>query len=98
MCGPESPSPYRPSASAAIREGDLGLGDRSLLALSTLLGNQAYLMGDAPCGVGATAFGALAGATTPFFDSGLQQRAETYFKLTAYVDRMMRRYYPEHPW
>jgi hypothetical protein len=38
------------------------LGDRSLLALSALLGDKAYLMGDAPCGVDATAFGALAGA------------------------------------
>jgi glutathione S-transferase len=74
------------------------LGDRSLSALSTLLGDKAYLMGDAPCGVDATALGALAGATTPFFDSALRQRAETYSKLTAYVDRMKRQYYPDHPW
>ena len=38
--------------------GCVELGDRSLLALSTLLGDKAYLMGDAPCGVDATAFGA----------------------------------------
>jgi glutathione S-transferase len=74
------------------------LGDRSLAALSTLLGDKRYFLGDAPCGLDATAFGSLAGALTPFFCSALRQRAETYASLRAYVDRMMRQYYPEHRW
>jgi glutathione S-transferase len=74
------------------------LADRSLGALSTLLGDKPYFLGDAPCGLDATAFGSLAGALTPFFCSALRQRAETYGNLVAYVDRMMRRYYPDHPW
>jgi glutathione S-transferase len=74
------------------------LADRSLRALSTILGEKPYLFGDRPCGVDATAFGALAGILTPFFDSPLRRRAESYASLVAYVDRMMARYYPEHAW
>jgi hypothetical protein len=46
----------------------------------------------------ATAFGALAGILTPFFDSALRQRTEQFANLTAYVDRMMLLYYPEFAW
>ena len=55
-------------------------------------------MGDTPCGIDATAFGALAGILTPFFESPLRQRAEQFANLTAYVDRMMLQYYPEFAW
>ena len=51
-------------------------------------------MGDKPCGTDATAFGALAGILTPFFDSKLRSRAEELENLTAYVDRMMRAILP----
>jgi glutathione S-transferase len=71
---------------------------RSLFALSVQLGDKAYLMGNKPCGVDATAFGMLAGMLTPFFESGLRQRAEGFPNLTAYVDRMMDDYYPEFAW
>ncbi|MES2644108.1 MAG: glutathione S-transferase family protein [Myxococcota bacterium] len=74
------------------------LADRSLSALSVLLGDKPYLMGDQPSGVDATAFAILAGLLTPFFDSPLRRRAEAYGNLTAYVARMMARYYPDHPW
>lgn len=74
------------------------LGARSLSALSMLLGWKPYLMGDRPCGLDATAFGALAGLMTPFFDSPLRDRALEYANLVAYVDRMMVQYYPEHVW
>ena len=53
---------------------DVELALRSLLALSVQLGDKPYLMGDKPCGIDATAFGALAGILTPFFDS---QAADT---------------------
>ena len=74
------------------------LGARTLSALSMLLGWKPYLMGDKPCGTDATAFASLAGLMTPLFDSPLRQRALEFSNLVAYVDRMMARYYPEHPW
>ncbi|MET3965717.1 MULTISPECIES: glutathione S-transferase family protein [Bradyrhizobium] len=77
---------------------DVDLAVRSLFALSVQLGDKAYLMGNKPGGVDATAFGALAGILTPFFESGLRQRAEGFANLTAYVDRMMDDYYPEFAW
>src|ERR1700742_4006424 len=79
-------------------EDDIDLAVRSLFALSVQLGDRPYLMGDKPCGVDATAFGALAGILTPFFDSKLRDEAERFDNLTSYVDRMMLYYYPEFAW
>jgi glutathione S-transferase len=76
----------------------LELIGRSLLALSVALADGPYLMGDKPCGTDATAFGALAGILTPFFDSPLRQRVAGCKITTGYVDRMMATYYPEHSW
>src|SRR5919197_567663 len=76
-------------------DADVALAVRSLFALSVQLGDKAYLMGNKPCGVDATAFGALAGIFTPFFESAWRQGAEGFPNLTAYVDRMMDSYYPE---
>ncbi len=77
---------------------DVDLAVRSLLALSVQLADKPYLMGDAPCGTDATAFGALAGILTPFFDSKLREKAEQFENLVAYVERMMRQYYPDFAW
>jgi glutathione S-transferase len=74
------------------------LGERSLSALSTLLGAKPYLLGDRPRASDATAFGLLASLLTPFFESPLRTRALAYKNLVAYTARMMRQYYPEHPW
>jgi glutathione S-transferase len=74
------------------------LGEKSLTALSVLLGARPYLFGDQPCGTDATAFGILAAILTPFFDSPLRRQAETYANLVAYTDRMMATYFPSHPW
>ncbi len=71
------------------------LANRSLKALSALLGDNAYLFGKTPCGADATAFGAIAGILTPFFPSELRNLALGYDNLVAYSDRMMARYYPE---
>lgn len=76
----------------------IALGDRSLLALSELLGRQRYLFGDRPVGVDATAFGLLAAVLTPFFPSQLRDRVLEYPNLVAYVERMMRLHYPDHAW
>jgi glutathione S-transferase len=77
---------------------DVDLAVRSLFALSVQLGDKPYLMGDTPCGTDATAFGALAGILTPFFDSPLRQRTEKFENLAAYVERLMVLYYPEFAW
>ena len=77
---------------------DVDLALRSILALSVQLGDRAYLMGDKPAGVDATAFGALAGILTPFFASKLRAEVKNFDNLTAYVDRMMQQYYPEFAW
>ena len=77
---------------------DVDLAVRSLFALSVQLGDRPYLMGDKPCSVDATAFGAIAGILTPFFDSKLRDEAERFDNLTGYVDRMMLHYYPEFAW
>lgn len=74
------------------------LGGRSLSALSTLLGDREYLMGARPCAADATAFGMAAGALAPIFDSALARSARSHKNLVAYCDRMMQRFYPEHPW
>jgi glutathione S-transferase len=77
---------------------DVDLALRSILALSVQLGDKPYLMGDKPAGVDATLFGALAGIMTPFFSSKLRKEVCEFGNLTAYVDRMMQRYYPEFSW
>jgi glutathione S-transferase len=77
---------------------DIDLVARSLFALSVQLSGRPYLFGDKPCGADATAFGALAGTLTPFFDSKLRERTELFQNLTAYVDRMMLQYYPDFAW
>jgi glutathione S-transferase len=74
------------------------LGDRSLLALSELLADQRYLMGDRPTGVDATAFAMLAAVMTPFFDSALRDYALEYANLVAYTERMMALHFPDHAW
>jgi glutathione S-transferase len=77
---------------------DVALAIRSVLALSVQLGDKPYLMSDRPVGVDATAFGALAGILTPFFASRLRREVEKFDNLTAYVERMMRNYYPDFAW
>jgi glutathione S-transferase len=77
---------------------DVELAVRSLFALSVQLADKPYLMGEQPCGTDATAFGALAGILTPFFDSRLREQAEQFPNLTAYVDRMMLQHYPDFAW
>ena len=53
----------------------LGLGERSLAALSLMLGDKRYFMGEEPTGVDAVAFGVLAGIMTPYFDAPIRDLA-----------------------
>lgn len=63
-----------------------------------MVGDRPYLFGARPVGVDATAFAVLTGVLTPFFDSPLRRRAEGFANLVSYAARMMREFYPEHPW
>lgn len=74
------------------------LGERSIDALAQLLGDQPHIMGEVACGLDATVFAMLASAATPFFDTPLRRAIEARPNLSAYVARLMDRYYPEHPW
>jgi glutathione S-transferase len=74
------------------------LGMRSLGALSDLLGEKPYMMGDKPTSVDAISFGMLAGLLTPFFNSDLRRRALRIENLCDYVARMMAEFYPEFAW
>ncbi len=75
-----------------------GIAERSLAALSLFLGDKPYLFGDQPAGVDATAFAMLAGILTPFFESSLRDKALGHPNLVAYTGRMMKQFYPDHPW
>jgi glutathione S-transferase len=76
----------------------LALATRSLAAFEVVLGDQPYLFGARPCGADATVFGILAFLLSPFFESPLRRRAESFPGLVAYVDRMMTEFYPRFPW
>jgi glutathione S-transferase len=74
------------------------MGGRSLSALSAILGDNRHLFGEKASGVDATAFAMVAGILTPFFESPLRRQAEEHANLVAYAGRMMKQYFPEHPW
>lgn len=74
------------------------LGERSLSALSLFLEDKPSLFGEEAAGVDATAFAMLAGILTPFFESPLRQKALGHANLVAYTGRMMKEFFPEHPW
>lgn len=67
-----------------------------LSALSTLLGDQPYLLGDEPCHADATLFGILDAVLydgTP--NPGPKAAVEAHANLVAYVGRVRGRYFPE---
>jgi glutathione S-transferase len=72
------------------------LADRSLNALSVILGNKPYLFGDEPSAVDATALGMVGGILTPSFNDQLRDAALRYDNLVAYTERMTRQFFPDH--
>jgi glutathione S-transferase len=75
-----------------------GLGARSLAALSNVLGDKPFFMGETPSGVDASAFGMLSGLLTSHFTGEVRRQAERHDNLVAYADRMMASYYPGFVW
>lgn len=74
------------------------LGDRTIEAVVALIGDKPFLFGSQPTGTDAFCFAALAAGMTPFFDSPLRTAIEAQPVLTAYVARMMARFYPDFAW
>lgn len=72
------------------------LADRGVQALSQVLGDNRYLMGDQVCGADATAFAFIAGGLPEVFVSPLQKKLAGTPNLVAYHDRMMAEFFPGH--
>ena len=76
-------------------EADMTLmSNRAFEALSQVLGDNTYLMGNQVCGADATAFAFIAGSLSPVFESPAHAKARTLSNLVAYRDRMMAEFYP----
>ena len=70
------------------------MAGRCIDALSQILGDNHYLLGDEPCGADATAFAFVAATLTPVFDSPVRDKMQSVDNLVAYRDRMMAEFYP----
>jgi len=73
----------------------MGMVARGIDALSQILGDNPYFLGNAPSGADATVFAFLACGLTPHFESPLRDKMKAVPNLVAYHDRMMREYFPE---
>jgi glutathione S-transferase len=62
-------------------------------ALSALIGDKPYLMGETPCGADATVFGFVASFLAPAFTTKVRAAAEKHQNLTDYRDRVLRQYF-----
>jgi glutathione S-transferase len=71
------------------------LANRALDALSQVLGDKQYLMGEQLCGADATAFAFVLSALCPVFDSPARTHAEELLNLVAYRDRLQQQFYPQ---
>jgi glutathione S-transferase len=70
------------------------MADRCIDALSQVLGDNRYLMGDKPCGADATLFGFVAAGLPELFESPAQKKLAATSNLVAYRDRMMQEFFP----
>jgi glutathione S-transferase len=78
---------------SAVERLELGKGDVD--AVSTQLGDNAYLMGNTICGADASVFGCLLSASSPYFKTELGAYIRSQPNIMAYVKRMSSKYYPE---
>ena len=69
------------------------LADRTFASLSAILGDQAYIMGEKPCGADATVFAFVLGTLRPGFDASIQTSAGSHANLKDYCARLNRQYY-----
>lgn len=73
------------------------LAKRDLDAVSTLLGDKPYLLGQRPSGADATVFAFIAAALSDELDSPIRTHAAALPNLVAYRDRLMAQHYTALP-
>ena len=71
----------------------LELANKSLGAVSAVLGDKPYLMGDDPCGADATVYAFVSNALCDQFDSPLKLAVREHRNLPVYSTRMAERYF-----
>lgn len=71
------------------------LAIRDIDALSDLIGDKPYLMGDAPCAADAMVFASISSILCKLFDTPVRTHAQGKDNLVAYRDRILARYFPE---
>ncbi len=69
------------------------MANRCIDALSQVLGENRYLMGDTPCGADATAFAFIAATLPKVFESPLRAKLEATKNLVDYHTRMTTEFY-----
>ena len=69
---------------------------KALEAISIFLGQKPFLMGNAPCAADASVFAHVAGCLCPLFNGSVQDNAAKFPNLSAYNDRCMALWFPNH--
>jgi len=69
---------------------------RAIDALSQILGESRYFLGDQPCGADATVFAWVAQCLVPPFDSPVRDRMAAVPNLVAYNERMLKEFFPAY--
>jgi glutathione S-transferase len=72
------------------------LGTVDIQAIEELLGAKPYLFGDQPHDVDASIFGVLAQFIVPPLDCAISDYARSSQVLTAYIEHMLRDYFPDY--
>ena len=80
------------------REERMLLAERDISAVAAVLGDNAYLFGDKPSAVDATAFGILGACATPFFETPLSGLVHEHANLVDFLNRIERRFFSEISW
>jgi glutathione S-transferase len=71
------------------------LGRRDVAALSAILGDKPFLFGPAPCGADATVAAFAIASLSTLFVTPVREAAESHANLVAYVQRALKRFYPD---
>ncbi len=77
------------------REEIVRIGNRGIDAISQVLGDKSFLMGDTPCGADAIVFSTVAGVLCETFESAMLTHAKSKANLVTYRDRCMEHWFPE---
>lgn len=77
------------------REEIVRIGSRGIDAISQVLGEKAFLLGDQPTGADASVFATVAHALCEIFDTAMLDHARSKANLCAYRDRCMGLWFPD---